>query len=244
MFIIKRQNLRKALLLVSFLLFPITIYYFSPYLIIQGAAEGVINGSFIVFVLMFLFSLFFGRLICGWICPSGGLQECCRLGSDKKARGGKLDIIKYIIWFPWILLIVFAALRAGGYKRVDFLYQTFHGISVSNPMGYVIYYGVIVLIITLAFTAGRRSFCHYVCWMAPFMILGRKLSSKLRLPSLRLKADKEKCIGCKQCSKKCPMSLGVDEMAKRASMENSECILCGECIDICPRKVIKYSFKS
>ena len=31
--------------------------YFSPYVIIDGASQGVINGSFIVFGLMFLSAL-------------------------------------------------------------------------------------------------------------------------------------------------------------------------------------------
>lgn len=240
----KRQNLRKLILIFSFLLFPITIYYLSPYLIIHGAAEGVIVGSFIVFALMLLSSMFFGRLFCGWLCPAGGLQECCRLASDKKAKGGKLDLIKYFIWAPWILLIVFISIKAGGLKKIDFLYQTFHGISISEPQGYIIYYGVVLLIAILAITSGRRSFCHYVCWMAPFMVIGRKLSGAVKIPSIKLAVEKEKCIGCKQCNAKCPMSLEIDQMVKKGSIENPECILCGECSDVCARRVIHYSFKN
>ncbi|MGD2103952.1 MAG: hypothetical protein PVJ55_02410 [Anaerolineae bacterium] len=36
-----RQRIRKGLLLLSLLLFPLTLYYFSPTLIIQGALEAV-----------------------------------------------------------------------------------------------------------------------------------------------------------------------------------------------------------
>jgi polyferredoxin len=68
--------LRRALLFISFLLLPATLYYFSPALILQAASEGVINGSFLVFGLMFVASLLVGRLWCGWLCPAGGLQEC------------------------------------------------------------------------------------------------------------------------------------------------------------------------
>ena len=50
----KRQRFRRALLLMSLLLFPITLYYFSPILIMQSASEGVINASFIVFAVMFI----------------------------------------------------------------------------------------------------------------------------------------------------------------------------------------------
>ena len=57
-----RQRIRKTILLISLLLFPITMWYFSPYLIIGAAMEHIINGSFIVFVAMLVFSIFFGIL--------------------------------------------------------------------------------------------------------------------------------------------------------------------------------------
>ena len=59
-----RQRIRKTLLIISFLLFPITIWYFSPYLIILAASEHIMDGSFIVFVAMFVLSMFFGRVWC------------------------------------------------------------------------------------------------------------------------------------------------------------------------------------
>ncbi|HEY5584516.1 MAG TPA: 4Fe-4S binding protein [Ruminiclostridium sp.] len=239
----RRQNLRKASILISFLLFPITIYYFSPYLIIQGATEGIITGSFIVFGIMMLTSLFSGRLFCSWLCPVGGLQECMTLISDKKARGGKLNWIKYMIWVPWISIIAILIFAAGGFKKVDFLYLTTNGISVADPTAYFIYYGVLLLIVIISLTSGKRGFCHYSCWMSPFMIIGTKIKDYLNIPSVRLIADQSKCISCKQCTKKCPMSLEVEQMVKKGCMRNSECILCGECVDVCPKSVIKYSLK-
>ena len=83
-----RQKIRRTILFISFLLFPITIWYFSPYLIIQAASEHIMNGSFIVFVAMFVFSLFFGRVWCGYFCPAGGLQECVMLINDRPAKQG------------------------------------------------------------------------------------------------------------------------------------------------------------
>ena len=239
----KRQRIRKALIIISFILFPITIYYFSPYLIIMGVSEGIITGSFIIFLIMFLTSLFLGRIFCGWLCPVGGLQECLTLANDKPARGGRLDWLKYLIWIPWITIIVIIAIGSGGFKEIDFLYQTEHGISLLNLGAYLIYYVVLILIIILSLICGRRGFCHYICWMAPFMIIGTKIKNKLRIPSFHLSADQSKCIECKQCTKNCSMSLPVDEMVKNGQMNNSECILCGECIDGCPESVIKYSFK-
>jgi hypothetical protein len=74
-------------------LFPLTIFYFSPYLIIEATSVGIVSGSMIVFAFLFLSSLVFGK-------------------------------------------------RAG---------------------------------------------CHYICWMTPFMSIGRKIRNILKYPSLRLR---------------------------------------------------------
>lgn len=239
----RRQNIRQGIIIISFLLFPITLYYFSPYLIIQGALEGIAVGSFIVFITMFLMSLFFGRAFCGWICPAGGVQECLKAASNKKAKGGKLNIIKYFIWVPWIISIITIFITVGGIEKFDFLYQTHYGISVITIQAFVIYYFVLALITATALLTGKRGFCHYICWMAPFMIIGTKIKEKAKYPSLHLEAEANKCINCKKCSIKCPMSLEVNEMALKGSMKNSECILCGECVDVCSKGVIKYKIK-
>jgi hypothetical protein len=54
----ERQRYQKALLFVSLLLFPVTLYYFSPVIIMESASQGIVNASFIVFGLMFVSSLF------------------------------------------------------------------------------------------------------------------------------------------------------------------------------------------
>lgn len=238
----KRQQIRKTILLISFLLFPVTIWYFSPYLIIMGAAQGVITGSFIVFVLLFVGSLFFGRVFCGWICPAAGLQEACTMIQTKPVRRG--NWIKYLIWIPWIALIGFISYQAGGLKTIDPFFQTDHGISVTSPSNYIIFYTVTGLITILALTVGRRSACHHICWMAPFMIIGNKIRNIGRWPALHLRAEPDHCLHCKKCNHNCPMSLDVEQMAGKATMENDECILCGNCIDICPRNVIHYTWKA
>ena len=97
---IKRQKIRKGLILFSFFLFPAVFYYLSPVLIIQASSEGVINGSFVLFILMFISSLFLGRAYCGWVCPGGGCQEAIFLASDKRVTRG--DYCKWLIWVPWV----------------------------------------------------------------------------------------------------------------------------------------------
>lgn len=239
----KRQNVRKLLLLIALFLFPITIYYFSPYVIIQGAMEGVITGSFIVFLGMLIGAILFGRLFCGYICPAGGIQECAIMVNDKSPKQGWKNYIKYIIWVLWILAIVALFLIQKNDITVNFFYLTDHGISVANIYGYVIYYGVILLIFMPSVLFGKRIFCHYFCWMAPFMVIGTKIGNLLSIKRLRLQGDKAACISCHKCDKACPMSLSVTEKVQKEKMDDSECILCGACVDICPKGAISYKFK-
>lgn len=238
----KRQKFRKGIILFTFFLFPAIFYYLSPVLILQAGSEGVINGSFILFILLFISSLFLGRAYCGWVCPAAGCQEALFLSRDKKVTKG--DYIKWIIWVPWIGSIILLAIRSGGYSRIDFFYMTAHGLSIGDIQGLITYLAVLlVLIVMPALIFGKRSFCHHLCWMAPFMIAGRKIRDIFSWPSLQLIAHPEICKHCHTCTEHCPMSLPVEEMVYEKVMENKECILCGTCIDNCKQGVIKYNWR-
>ncbi|HUM27181.1 MAG TPA: 4Fe-4S binding protein, partial [Anaerolineales bacterium] len=232
---------RKGIVLLTFLSFPLTMNFLSPYVIVDGAAQGIVNGSLIMFGLMFLSALVFGRAWCGWVCPGAGMQEIVE-SVNIQPVSKKVDWIKWAIWIPWVSLIVWLAIRAGGYSRVDFLHLTETGISVDDSRKYVIYYGVVLIFVGLAAFVGRRAGCHTICWMAPFMMIGRWIRNRFGWASLRLVADSSACSDCKLCNKHCSMSLEVSAMALSGNMENSECILCGACVDHCARKAIRYSF--
>ena len=236
-----RQRVRKALLLVSLLLFPITLYYFSPVLIMQSAAEGVINASFIVFLTIFIAALFLGRLWCGWACPAGALQELAAPINNRPVSR-RIDWIKWAIWLPWLAGIVLLAVRGGGYRTVDPFYQLAGGITLAQDFWAFIYYIVVGVFLLLSLLVGRRAGCHTICWMAPFMILGRKLRNLLPWPALRLQAAPDKCRNCLSCTSGCPMSLDVHAMVATSRMENDECILCGTCVDNCNHDAIRFRF--
>lgn len=90
-----RQRTRKLLIIISLLLFPVTLYYFSPALIINAGLHGIINGSFIVFLFLFLCSIPFGRLFCAYFCPAGGLQECAFIVNEKVPKQGWRNSVKF-----------------------------------------------------------------------------------------------------------------------------------------------------
>ena len=240
-----RQRIRRILLLISFILFPITIWYFSPYLIIQAASEHIINGSFVVFLAMLIFSMFFGRAWCGYLCPAGGLQECAFLIKDTPVKQSKRDRIKYVIWIVWIIAVIATFILGKNDVTINPFYMTDHGISIAAINNYVIYYGVILLLIAPALIHGKRAACHYICWMAPFMVIGSSIGRALHLPQLHVEADKSKCVSCGKCNRSCSMGLDVKKMvAEGINSRCTECIQCGACVDECPKSVLKYSWRA
>lgn len=238
-------KIRRLLIIVSFFCMPITLVYISPVIIIQDSFKGIICGSFIVYCVVFLSSLFLGRIYCSWLCPCGGSQECLTAINLKKAKNNKGNYIKYFVWFAWLCVVVYAAVLSGGYKSIDFFGHTQNGVSLITMPGalaYPMYYLVLTTVTVMSIFLGKRSFCHYVCWLAPFMIIGAKIGRTIHLPSLYIAVEQDQCIGCKKCNTICPMSLDVEHLVKAGALTHSECILCGECKSNCPKKVFKYKF--
>jgi len=241
----KRQNIRKAIAIGMFFTFPITIAWMSPAMPIIYGFHGIVTGAVMTFILLFFVALFLGRAFCGFICPGGGLSECLMRINDKKAKKKRLRVFKYILWAILVIVIIASFIRAGGVSEIDFFAGLEDGwIFLLAPYRYMIYFGVLMGALAFQLLLGKRSFCQYACWIAPFMIIGTKVSDWFNMPRLRLKANADSCVGCNQCSKKCPMCLDVKTMVEGNNMKSPECILCGECVDICPKKSIAYTFKN
>ena len=238
-----RQKVRRILLYVSLFLFPVTMNYLSPYVSLDGAFAGVLSGSAIVFVLLFLSGLFFGRAWCGWVCPAGGLAEVCQTVNPKQVNAKRLRIVRYSIFAVWFGVLVTGFVLAGGIKGVDPLRLTERYISVDEPLKYIMYYLVLGLFFVLDLALGRRGACHSICWMSPFLSAGMAVGRLLHLPQMRIKAKAEQCIDCKKCNTKCPMSIDVNAAVKTGSVKSYDCILCGECVNVCPKAVLSYRKK-
>jgi ferredoxin-type protein NapH len=238
-----RKKIRKALIIVSLLLFPITLNFFSPYVSIDGAMNGIISGSLLLFLFMFVTAIFFGRAWYSWICPMAGLSEMCLSVNNKNVNIKKLRIIRYFIFAIWAGFLIAMFIMAGGVKGVNPLHLTDNGISVDSPIKYIIYYFVLALFLIVTFFVGKRGACQSFCWMSPFLVGGFTLGKLLKIPQLRIKADSSLCVECGICNKKCPMSINVSLSSKGGYIKTSDCILCGKCVDNCKKKVLRYSIK-
>jgi len=238
-----RESLRRTILIVSLLLMPVVINYYSPYLIIQGSAEGIIVGSMVFFGLLFATSLMFGRAFCGWLCPFGGYMEALSYANPKQTNSRRGHIFKWAYWVIWIGVITVVAMRAGGYRVVDIFYMTENIISIDQPSRYLtLYYPVLGLGTLVTLATGKRGWCHYVCWAGNFSALGTAIKNKAKWSSLHIEAG-DSCAHCLKCNQVCSKSLDVHAMVQSNKFDNIECILCGNCIDNCPKTNLHYSWR-
>jgi len=236
---LSRQTIRKAILVVSFLLIPVTLFYISPIVILMGAAKGIATGSMLLFAALAILSLGVSRARCGWLCPMGAWQEICS-PVMKRRVDGRRDRVKYGVTVLWLVLIAYLFIGAGGILAVDPLYGTVNGLSITSFETLMIAGFIFLGIFAVAFVMGRRGFCRVVCPIAALMIVGRKIRNAIGWPALQLAADAGRCIDCEQCSKACPMGLDVHGRVKEGQMESTECILCAACADACPEGAITY----
>ncbi len=235
------QTWRKVSLIVSFALFQFPLFhlFLSPVLSIAGAWQGVAVSSLIIYGVLAIVSLFLGRAFCGWACPAGALQESCIVLGARPIGNRRLFWLKYVIFGIWLAAVVLGVIQAGGFHRVDPMF----GVIADNPLrSFLLRYGVLLTMVPLSFLAGKWASCHYICWIAPLMILGSRAKERIGWPSLRLEAVGDRCISCQECAQACPMSLDVSSRASASSMTDDECILCGSCIATCPSEALRFAY--
>lgn len=234
----KYQKIRKPIVIATTILFHAFLVFhllFSPVIIVLASSKGIVNASFISFCAILVLSLFFGRAYCSWFCPGCGMQEILGLFVKKRAVNTRATYIKYIIFSFWLAAIIIGYLLKG-FKKLDFTYGMLD-ITVERKL--LLTLGASLIIVPLTLIFGRFASCKYVCWQAPFMILGTKLRNALRLPGLRVVKTGE-CRSCKACTGKCPMNLDVMNLAPKGEISHPECILCGSCIEACKFKALSY----
>jgi ferredoxin-type protein NapH len=241
-----RQKARLLLLFLWIMMFPVTLFYFSPYVPYQGLQQQVIAGSILVFLFLFVSSIFLGRIFCGWICPGGAIQHFVEPINPKPIISKKVRLIKYfLIWLPWLSGLISLFLFRPGNYTIDFFFLTHNGVSLAGDSShFIVFYFVVLLFVLLPVLYGKSTACHSICWMAPFQVIGSFLGRVIGLPQLHVKAKPELCISCSLCNRSCPMSISVQkETLDHGCIKNLDCILCGQCVDICPKKVLSFSFK-
>lgn len=214
-----------------------------------GSFQSVINMkeknfSFYIIGIMMLYGSLFGRLICGFMCPFGFLQDLINKIPSRKFSTKKLKFLKCIKYF-FLIFVVFVAciifVNDVGMSSPYFCkYICPQGILegaiplsiVSEPIRkslgklftfkLMISFAIVILSIFI-----YRPFCKFICPLGAFYALFNKISI------YGYKVDISKCIHCNKCEKVCDMDVNIS-----TSQQDLECIRCGKCIKSCPTNAI------
>lgn len=208
------------------------------YIALQFAGHEILelNTFLKTLIIMLLYTIVFGRFICGYACPFGSAQDGLyglttvlmkKAGKNRKRKHSAADTYlvytKYII-LAGIVLLCFTGAFSGlqiyspwnAFSQITSHQFRFQGLAVSGGL-------------MAAALAGsclkQRFFCRFFCPM------GAVFALMPVLPFGKLNKDKENCLkGCRACKNNCPV--GIDLAADAAS--GGECISCNACQDICP----------
>ena len=192
--------------------------YFGFYVI---GTMGVLGGAF-------------GRLICGWACPFGLIQELLhKIPSRKFGVPRGLRYIKYGFLLFFVFLLPLTVVDSFGYGQQWFckyvcpagtleagLPMLFMQPALRQSIGVLFYSKLVILVFFIIWSVlASRPFCRTTCPLGAFYALFKKF----KLVKLRL--VEENCTRCKACHDVCPMGVKFDE-----SPEDAECISCLACM--------------
>ncbi len=222
-----------------------------------GALQAVLSGrerkfSYYVFGIIMLFGVIFGRLICGFLCPFGLIQDLLhKIPIPKinvpKAIDRPLRYLKYVIAALFVILMPIFLVNQFGIGSPYFCklicpVGTLEGgiqlVSTNeilrSQIGFLFSWkmGILIVVVVLSIII-YRPFCKYICPLGAFYGLFNKFSF------YQMEVDTKKCTGCKACERQCKMNV---EILK--NINSAECIRCGECKDACAFDAIKSGYKA
>ncbi len=187
---------------------------------------------------LLLFGILLGRVICGFLCPFGFLQELIfKIPFFKAKKSGitrALSYLKYLILAVFAVAISVIYLVPGFCKYICPAGTLEAGIPLlildehlRTQAGWLFSWKVIVLfgiiILCLIF---YRGFCRFIC------PLGAIYSFFNPVAFFGIRVDGKKCTGCNACISACKMDV--------KKVGDHECIHCGCCRDVCPEGAISY----
>lgn len=177
------------------------------------------------------------KLICGWACPFGALQELIySLPFFKNIKARKISFVLTntvrAFLFILMLLVLFGIL---GGKKGFVLYHTINPFNLFEPefesAGVI---GILILSL-LGSLLVYRPFCLFIC---PFGLLSWLVE---RFSLYRITIDRSACTRCGACARACPLSAAKDRVNE--SFIQADCFSCGRCLNACPHDAINYEKK-
>ncbi len=177
------------------------------------------------------FALILGRVICGFLCPMGLLQDVLdHIRTKRSIEGVRVTekMYAYITPLKWLMVFLLLGLGLIGGSFCNIC----PALAVSPALGGMqvsLYISGFMLIIALIGSFFKRRFWCNVCPVGFLLGLAHKISP------FRIKKDVTACTECGACYEACPMGIKIIYTEReKADVTDQNCIMCGECVRKCP----------
>lgn len=204
--------------------------------------------SMYVVGLLTVFGAFFGRFVCGFLCPFGLAQDLLFkipfIRKIRRLRGEKfLRSLRFVFLGLFVIILPMFVVDITGLGEPWFCkwicpVGTLEGgvplVLLNSAMrgaaGFLFKWKLVILVVTVfSSVVIYRPFCRYACPLGAFYGLFNKISF------LRLRVDNDKCTKCGACKAACKLDISV--FKNPASID---CIRCGDCKAVCPHEAISF----
>ena len=215
-----------------------------------GSLQNALGSSekrtpYYVFGIIILYGILLGRIICGFLCPFGLIQELLyKIKSPKLKKNRFTRILSYFKYVLLVFLVVIVPVLYGlrnvplpGFCKYVCPAGTIEGafgllsnkvneshLSMLGPLFTWKFILAVSIIVGSVFIF--RVFCRFICPLGALYGLFNKFAI------LGIKLEKPKCTDCGLCISKCKMDI--------REVGDHECINCGECVGVCPTKAISW----
>jgi len=211
----------------------------------NAVAASASRPAFYAVGVLLLFGLTLGRVICGWACPMGLLQELLHKLPTPKLKKSRLTRALTWVKYGLLALLVIAVPLYYAFRRTPlpaFCKYICPAGTLEGALGLLLHPAngdklgllgplftnklILLVLIALACVFLYRAFCRFLC------PLGALYGLMTRLALLGVKLDETRCTDCGVCRAVCPMDI--------RRVGDRECISCGKCVSRCPEAAISF----
>lgn len=221
-----------------------------------GSLQAVLDSrqyafSCYVFGMIAAFGTLLGRLVCGWLCPFGLVQDLLHKipfpHKVKNLPGHRfLRYLKYVILALFVIILPSVIVNIAGIGSPWFceyicpsgtLFGGIPLVSLNADLRAAAAFrfawkaGLLAVILLLS-VKFYRPFCKYLCPLGALYGFFNPVSF------YRFRVDEKKCVRCGACQKACGMDIRVWE-----NPNSFECIRCGDCKAVCPKQAISSTWE-
>ncbi len=189
----------------------------------------------IAFLFFVLLAVVGNKMICGWACPFGALQELIySLPILRRIKQKKLPFVwtNTIRAGLFLTMLVFLFGIIGG-RKGTVIYHYVNPFNLFNLDFESLSILLTVIITLLGSLIIYRPFCQLICPFGFISWIAEQFSI------YRVRIDRDKCTQCGVCIKACPLEAAKGRVA--GNRLPADCFSCARCLNVCPVDAIQYN---